>query len=615
MRTETEIQNFTTAINQWALQAETSENRSEAGRRIIESYVENNTQLDLKRLGLKSLPLEIGYLASLRELNLSYNQLSDLPVKIGNLTSLDGLDISYNKLSTLPSEIGNLTSLNILNLTSNQLSTLPSEIGNLTSLNILHLGDNRFSALPAEIGNLTSLTRLNLANNQLSTLPEVIGNLTSLDKLYLGDNRFLTIPSEILNLRSLSELYLYGNQISTLPIEIGNLTSLNKLYLSDNQLTTIPDSILTSFRDLNQRVRIEASDNRFSPSEAERLGALVQGSGITLDISIHDRVQVSTQVEQAQTADILDKLINKPETEDKKQILREFLAKEELINFRRFLSECCTRTEGKHFKQEMMQALFEIVTKMQDSEVVKEKCKVLADTSFDTCGDRVTLAFAYMQLPHNLSDKEVKDFSRRELKDYAKDNFIISFLNEKAEIKIDEIKTNGGLLDEIETHLAYLQIAPDLGLELNAIQMLYQRCSNVSEADLSNAKEEFNSFDLNEKIAEYIYDDESIKAQHLDIKKLSGKISDQGKFSADSLKNETEQDYLTRIGNLQKLVKEEAISKIVNYLAGPNIRTHVEISEYDLEPDSDSEEIPNSEFSTRNAEAVKGKSNDKGNLK
>ena len=76
------------------------------------------------------------------------NQLTNLPVEIGKLTNLTELDLSRNQLTNLPSEIGKLTNLTELNLSRNQLTNLPVEIGKLTNLTELNLSNNEITNLP-----------------------------------------------------------------------------------------------------------------------------------------------------------------------------------------------------------------------------------------------------------------------------------------------------------------------------------------------------------------------------------------------------------------------------------------------------------------------------------
>ncbi len=88
------------------------------------------------------IPIEIGNLNKLRDIDLSSNNLSDIiPIEIGNLTNLVELDLSNTDLSgSIPKEIGNLTNLVELDLSRTDLSrSIPKEIGNLTDLEKLDL--------------------------------------------------------------------------------------------------------------------------------------------------------------------------------------------------------------------------------------------------------------------------------------------------------------------------------------------------------------------------------------------------------------------------------------------------------------------------------------------
>ena len=108
--------------------------------------------LELVHCGLTgALPVEIGQLTSLRQLNLSHNQLRSVPAEIGQLTSLRKLLLDRNQLTSLPAEIGQLTALTVLGLSGNKLTSVPAEIAQLISLERLWLYDNQLTSLPAGI--------------------------------------------------------------------------------------------------------------------------------------------------------------------------------------------------------------------------------------------------------------------------------------------------------------------------------------------------------------------------------------------------------------------------------------------------------------------------------
>ena len=76
----------------------------------------------------------------------SYPPLSqEVPVAIGALHHLENLNLDENSLFSVPRELGALSQLNILSLRANNLTELPSEIGGLTNLIVLNVVGNRYS--------------------------------------------------------------------------------------------------------------------------------------------------------------------------------------------------------------------------------------------------------------------------------------------------------------------------------------------------------------------------------------------------------------------------------------------------------------------------------------
>ena len=192
-----------------------------AQERIRACRERGDSGLDLRKLGLTTLPPEITQLTALTSLNLSRNTLTTLPPEIGRLTALTSLDLWDNRLTALPPEIGHLTALRFLFLECNTLTTLPPEIGHLTALSALHLAFNNLETLPPEIGRLTALTHLYLADNTLATLPPEIGHLPALTTLYIMENRLTTLPRSLLD-RAGSDLTLkaLGNPLREPPLRV-----------------------------------------------------------------------------------------------------------------------------------------------------------------------------------------------------------------------------------------------------------------------------------------------------------------------------------------------------------------------------------------------------------
>ena len=219
------------------------------------------------------IPVSIGNLLQIRNINLRFNQLSgELPESIGNLTNLTSLYLDLNQLSDeIPESVGNLTNLTALSLSSNQLSgEIPESVGNLTNLTVLRLSGNQLSGeIPESVGNLISLTKLWLHYNQLSgEIPESIGNLINLTDVMLKSNQLTgEIPYEMVNLVNLTDLYLNNNQITgEIPWGIWNLPLLDKLFLSNNKFSgIIPTENICNI------TQISLTNNEFCPPYPECL--------------------------------------------------------------------------------------------------------------------------------------------------------------------------------------------------------------------------------------------------------------------------------------------------------------------------------------------------------
>ncbi|MBS3903918.1 MAG: hypothetical protein KGZ39_01160 [Simkania sp.] len=154
---------FETSIASWKDEAEGSpeeyETRLLVAERICGCYRLGTAKLDLKGLGLSSLPQRV----------------------FGELTQLTDLDVSGNRLEELPEEIVELSRLTTLKAYSNQLRSLPKDIGKLQKLDALDISENNLLELPVGIGELVNLTSLDLSENPLQGLPTTIGDLRNLN--------------------------------------------------------------------------------------------------------------------------------------------------------------------------------------------------------------------------------------------------------------------------------------------------------------------------------------------------------------------------------------------------------------------------------------------------
>ncbi|XP_071730591.1 uncharacterized protein [Rutidosis leptorrhynchoides] len=189
------------------------------------------------------LPVSIGKLSNITELNLSDNKLTSLAASIANLTNLTKLDVHSNQLTRLPDSFGQLVNLLYLDLHANGLKSLPESFANLTKMINLDLSSNNFTNLPDFIGNLSSLQILIVETNDLEELPYTIGSCSSLVTLKLDFNQLKALPEAIGKLERLEVLTLHYNRVRKLPTTMANLTKLKELDVSFNELEGVPESL------------------------------------------------------------------------------------------------------------------------------------------------------------------------------------------------------------------------------------------------------------------------------------------------------------------------------------------------------------------------------------
>lgn len=233
------------------------------------------TKLDLHSNQLINLPHSFGELINLVDLDLHANRLKSLPVTFGNLTNLIDLDLSSNGFTNLPETIGNLNSLKRLNVETNELEELPHTIGNCSFLSALRLDFNQLKGLPEAIGKLEWLEILTFKYNRVKRLPSTVGNLWNLKELDISFNELEFVPENLCFATNLKKLNLGKNfaDLRALPTSIGNLEMLEELDISDNQIKSLPES----FRFLSKLRVFRADDTPLEvpPRELVKLDAQV----------------------------------------------------------------------------------------------------------------------------------------------------------------------------------------------------------------------------------------------------------------------------------------------------------------------------------------------------
>lgn len=199
------------------------------------------------------LPVSLGKLKEVNELDFSENQIMALPASMANLKALTKLDLHSNQLFNLPDSFGEISNLMELNIRANMLKSLPPSFGNLSKLISLDLSSNKFTKLPETIGTLFSLKNLIAETNDIEELPHAIGNCVSLIELRLDFNQLKALPEAIGKLVNLEILTAHYNRLKSLPTTMSNLSKLKELDVNFNEIEYIPETLCfaASLRKLN----------------------------------------------------------------------------------------------------------------------------------------------------------------------------------------------------------------------------------------------------------------------------------------------------------------------------------------------------------------------------
>jgi len=110
---------------------------------------------------------------------------------------------SNNLLCDLPMELGGLRLLRNLDISHNRFRQLPRCIYELERLETLSAHDNQIRAIDASesgLGGMRELKRLNLGNNDIQIVPPILGKMQNLVELELWGNPFRQPRHQILSM-------------------------------------------------------------------------------------------------------------------------------------------------------------------------------------------------------------------------------------------------------------------------------------------------------------------------------------------------------------------------------------------------------------------------------
>lgn len=440
---------------------------------------------------LNSLSLNFSAMKALKKLDISnIEALESLAENIGEATTLVEIEIEdCPALQLLPESIGNLVNLETLVVKKCvSLAQFPENLGNLKALKTLNLADcESLDYIPDSIGGCEALVWIELEHTAIETLPESIGNLSSLRLLGLdGTYSLRELPDSVGNLRVVETIQLFSSTLRTLPRTIGNLSTLRELDLRDaGSLLALPQEIFN----LSSECEINLDD-----------GIIPSGILATVESAIGvegyhgPRFNLPLPRSQHFLLSPLEQRISYTFLKAQMEVVPLF----NLLNLKASEKEQIERwlhrmNDTKDSHSPLRAVYFGAIVnylKLADKNPDYRALflQILADASI-TCGDRVSLSVLHLGIA---ARKLTCD--RANLKAYAellRGLLALNLLEDVARQKIEVLRILAThAIDEIEVFLAYpVKLKSALNLPIDVEEMLYFRCSGITEEDLEAAKE------------------------------------------------------------------------------------------------------------------------------
>jgi hypothetical protein len=329
------------------------------------------------------------------------------------------------------------------------------------------------------------LTYLHLAKNKLTSIPPEFGQLRNLRWIYLQQNQLTSIPHEMGQLLNLEHLYLSSNQLTPIPSEIGQLQKLRALDISRN---TTMQGLANELLHLTHNCEIRLDETGFSQHVLNNLQQACNTPGYQ-----GPRISFSMEhMEQRHNGELkpLDTLIAELFSvleEDAKDFpkLNE-LSNEQKGTIRSWLSRLSDTADYKRkgeFQKTFVKQIVGYLQQANDNDSFRDKFLIIIDGATKTCGDRVSLSILHVGIAARLC--KIKDIQL--LSQFLVQTvWPVQMLEEIARKKTETLN----FFDEIEVYLGYpIMLRERLGLEIDVQEMLYFRCSALTQQDLNAAAE------------------------------------------------------------------------------------------------------------------------------
>jgi hypothetical protein len=120
------------------------------------------------------------------------------------------------------------------------------------------------------------------------------------------------------------------------------------------------------------------------------------------------------------------------------------------------------------------------------SESLAALCHERIGQALESCGDRVIWAMNQLELTLRVHQAQQGGAPEQELRNLGRSLLRLQVVHQHAAAKVETLR----VVDPIEVYLAYeTRLAQPLELPLSTQEMLYERCSNITAADLDAASQ------------------------------------------------------------------------------------------------------------------------------
>ncbi|XP_036354683.1 malignant fibrous histiocytoma-amplified sequence 1 homolog [Octopus sinensis] len=176
----------------------------------IEEIVEKTTQirfLQLRNVGLTSIPINISNLKHIEFLDLSHNQIEEIN-SVLYLTSLQKLILDSNKVNRIERANFHARSLQHFSISGNVIQKLTMDMVIIRQLRYIDLSKNSITAFPHELLLLESVKVINCSHNLITTVPIItfLGKPVRIHIIDLSYNKLRVFPYNMLKRTEILDL-------------------------------------------------------------------------------------------------------------------------------------------------------------------------------------------------------------------------------------------------------------------------------------------------------------------------------------------------------------------------------------------------------------------------